>query len=719
MNGNHKAWELTYVLSPSSPLTSGGSKDLGDGQIGLFKDKAGARGAIATSSIVNSKNEKFFLQVGTNIKTNQAGRTAKPMRTVHFLPKDVTEVSFSEAQDPTLAQLYLGYDGLDPSKSLRLGAGESATIHLKIVGTPLAYFGFKNGIFEQTFTISADELNVCSGDCEDEDLGEKVLKLVEIMKKRQLRAGVLLEDIIDIHPISSVAFNPDATGTSKFYTLVVKDAGDDQAQGLVQAQAKGFDVTRIKREGIYSTYQVVGSSSPSAFTEWSANLKTDCAGDCPDGYTEDAGGLLYNISLATAAGIAAALAGKSYITSATKIGQEHGIDKYAIIAPAELTTSNISDLVATYATIEVDYDFVKVESVCVKNSDATTSWVLDKTCNVSEALYYIELDDNDCGDSRLVDLQEAFPDREIFILGSVATVATPIAGSFTNGTYTGVTGTTNGSGTAATFNVVVTGGNSAAITVVDAGDGYKVGDTVTILDADLGAGGEDDLVFTIASVTNTVKGECRQRYYTTVITNAVCDECHPDMYVSTAPEAFEFELWNKVQTPAVTGGAYGIMFRSKKNQLCPPKELADTIGSFNNIVEIEVSGGALEGTLIGYNYNENGEFAKTRRSRAFDGSGWGKNYWYDELCSYEYFLGDSVSNNTEERWFKNMSSKLEPCMQYDSINLSLKRSFFSQGFNGKAEENFRINFVIPKGSKDLYTDFFNMVAAGNVDAGSI
>jgi hypothetical protein len=719
MNGNHKSWELTYVLSPTSPLTSGGSKDLGDGQIGLFKDKAGARGAIATDSLLNTKNEKYFLQVGTNIKTNQAGRTSKAMRTVHFLPKDVTELSFSEAKDPTLAQVYLGYDGLDTSKSLTLGAGESATIHLKLIGAPLAYFGFKGGIYEGTFTIAADELDACEGDCDDEDLGQKVLKLVEIMKKRQLRQGVLLQDIIDIHPISSVSFNADATGTTKFYTLQVKDLGDDQSQGLVQAQATGYDVTRIKREGIFSTYQAVGSSAPDDFVEWNASLKTDCEGDCPEGYTEVAGGYLYNISVATAAGLEAALEAKAYITSATKVGQEHNLDKYALICPAELTVSNLSNLTTSFPTIEVDAEFTIVDSVCTKDDNAEFAWVEDKTCNVSEDLYYIELDDNDCGESRLADLQTAFPDRDIFILGEVTTVTTPVSGTFTDGTYTAVSGTTNGRGTGATFNVVITGGNSAAITVVSKGDNYEAGDTITISDEDLGDEGEDDLVITIATITNTVKGTCRQRYYTTVITNAVCDECHPDMYVSEAPQPFEYELWNKVANPVLTGGAYGIMFRSKKNQLCPPKELADTIGAFNNIVEIEVSGGALEGTMIGYNYNEAGEFKKTRRSRAFDGTGWGKNYWYDELCSYEYFLGDSISNNTEERWFKNALSKLEPCMQYDAVTLGVKREFFAQGFNAKTEENFRVNFIIPKGSKDLYTDFFNSVAAGNLDAGSI
>lgn len=68
----------------------------------------------------------------------------------------------------------------------------------------------------------------------------------------------------------------------------------------------------------------------------------------------------------------------------------------------------------------------------------------------------------------------------------------------TSGTYTGVLqSSTSGSGTGATFEVIVDGSGAATITVLLPGAGYANGDTVTIDDTDLGGGGAVDLSFEV------------------------------------------------------------------------------------------------------------------------------------------------------------------------------------------------------------------------------
>lgn len=67
--------------------------------------------------------------------------------------------------------------------------------------------------------------------------------------------------------------------------------------------------------------------------------------------------------------------------------------------------------------------------------------------------------------------------------------------------YEGVSAT-GGSGTGATFDVTVDASGAATVTVASAGTGYKVGDTLTIADADLGGGGAADLTFDVASITS-------------------------------------------------------------------------------------------------------------------------------------------------------------------------------------------------------------------------
>lgn len=68
------------------------------------------------------------------------------------------------------------------------------------------------------------------------------------------------------------------------------------------------------------------------------------------------------------------------------------------------------------------------------------------------------------------------------------------------GPYTNVAATTGGSGTGATFDITVDGSGAATVAVNTAGTGYKVGDTLTVSDGDLGSGGAADLTFEVASI---------------------------------------------------------------------------------------------------------------------------------------------------------------------------------------------------------------------------
>ena len=70
----------------------------------------------------------------------------------------------------------------------------------------------------------------------------------------------------------------------------------------------------------------------------------------------------------------------------------------------------------------------------------------------------------------------------------------------TAGTYTALTTTTDGNGLGLTVDVVVSVTGVATVTVVAAGQGYVVGDTITVTDAQLGAGGAADLTFDVATI---------------------------------------------------------------------------------------------------------------------------------------------------------------------------------------------------------------------------
>ena len=88
------------------------------------------------------------------------------------------------------------------------------------------------------------------------------------------------------------------------------------------------------------------------------------------------------------------------------------------------------------------------------------------------------------------------PDHSITIL-SISN------GDRTTGSYTGVTGTSSGTGTAGTFDIVVDStGLVTDATVVTLGTGHTVGDTITISDANLGNGGASDFTMDIATISD-------------------------------------------------------------------------------------------------------------------------------------------------------------------------------------------------------------------------
>lgn len=77
-------------------------------------------------------------------------------------------------------------------------------------------------------------------------------------------------------------------------------------------------------------------------------------------------------------------------------------------------------------------------------------------------------------------------------------------GSRTEGTYTGVTGTTSGSGTAGWYHIVVNGsGAVTSVKVIARGSDDTVNDTITISDADLGGGGAPDFTMDVATLGGT------------------------------------------------------------------------------------------------------------------------------------------------------------------------------------------------------------------------
>ena len=102
---------------------------------------------------------------------------------------------------------------------------------------------------------------------------------------------------------------------------------------------------------------------------------------------------------------------------------------------------------------------------------------------------------------------ERTADKELLPLALEVTEAIKTFGALTagsgytnDGTYTDVA-LTGGTGSGATADVVVTAGAVTSVTLVDAGTGYKVGDTLSAAAADIGTGGSG-FAITVATVSD-------------------------------------------------------------------------------------------------------------------------------------------------------------------------------------------------------------------------
>jgi hypothetical protein len=735
----HKPFNSTIVLLPSAPLTSGGSLDLANGQIGLFqKGKRTSRGIGAVSSLTNlSGNDKVFLEIGTGSVGHRGALTNKNMKTLEFHPKDVLDVSFSQAKEPTASSVIIGYDGHDITRSLSLKPGQAASITVELSGDIVAFYGKTEGKYRKTFTFNTE----LAQECEELDVCDLAIMkpivedVVARAKATQFLEGILLGDLLTIRGIYSDAA-PAGTSTATFYTLTLADSGDDNALGLVQATVQGSKVIRTDRTGLDSTYEVVSSTgAPSHFSKYFPSLLTGCAA-CPDNYTASASGFLYNLmvddagvdieaTLLDSVAILTEVVGQvktvtndaptgtditnavyTGIASTATSGAGTGATWDITVAGTDVTSVVLNAVGSGYAvgdTVTVDYDEGALDGTTGSDITITITAVntvassVTKTGNTHDVGKYALIFPTELTSAEVASLMAAYPASTYEAQGEVIGVCV-YTGEAVNSTW-------------------VEGEECLMISE----DYY-----IDLKDDECGSARLAEVQANYPELTVEVDGDftppegsCFTRYKTSVISNIVCEHCFPDNYTTSSPSEFENESWVKVAGAASDNTVLtGIFFEPKEFVICPDKAIADQLQTIVEPMEVQVSGGEIEGTQMGYGYNKNA-FPVRRLGRAFRGSGFGIDYMYCEQETYARMLGLSIGNGYVENYLKDMVCKLQPCEKYDAITLKVRGAMYNNGFSHKSYEEVRYVFVIPQGTKALYTDFFNSIAAGNADAGNI
>ena len=87
---------------------------------------------------------------------------------------------------------------------------------------------------------------------------------------------------------------------------------------------------------------------------------------------------------------------------------------------------------------------------------------------------------------------------------------------YTNGTYSGVPITTNGSGKGAKATIVVSGGSVTNVTLTEMGTAYNVGDTITAADINLGNAGGSGFTITLTEVETEAQIQLNKAHQTEI-----------------------------------------------------------------------------------------------------------------------------------------------------------------------------------------------------------
>ena len=428
--GLHKPFDRTFSLIGGAVMTNGFSLNLVKGQFGIFDTQStSVNGTKAVSSFNGKPNAIYELKLGKSDLPVTRSQNNKSFSSFPFKVSQVLDlqVSVPESTTQKVDEVIIGYNGIDDNTAMTFKKGQVKKIVLRLEGEAIGMLGYEYGVDIPVY-IDVDACPVFGTDCADCDPCENVdclplvLEAVEKLKRHQLRGGTKVSDYVDITPVRECDTTPTETLTEyNFYCLEVCDTGDDSALALVQAQYPTLKVVRTGRDGAISKYQVIKTNSvPADYEPTLPSIIKGCTA-CPVGYTEDAGGLIYAVTLEDdgidESATIETLANASVGTAIKADSQNAGVGYYTVVLTTELSDANFNTFIAANPTATITF-VGSTASICNAPALDAISWTACGTCNVAERDFTIDLPDTECGNNRLAELQSAFPNLTISLEGT-------------------------------------------------------------------------------------------------------------------------------------------------------------------------------------------------------------------------------------------------------------------------------------------------------------
>lgn len=411
----YKAKDQYFLPSVDGNVrTTGKSLTLGVGELAFVDiSKTTKDGVKVLSEFTTlSPTSKLAIRMGEPGDNVSRSEDNKPLSTIPFKLKDVSNiyVDAPERAGILVDDFIIGYNG-EAGSEIELNNSENEVIELTLKGDLMGMIGLPDRKYTARVGLTAP-LEGVKGD--DWTMHEIIENAYIDLKNYKLPGNIPITEYVDIMLVNSE--NPATIpGTaSTFYSLVVADAGTQSDLGKVQAQYPELDVKKLKWEAGKTTYSVIGTALPAAYQAKADFVLKGCD-TCPSGYTTIAQGAVYEVVIEDPTDLTATVQLLPGATASTAVLNDTVGDTntYSVVTDDVLTEAEIATFITANPTASINLISEDVADLCKTAVPATVAWVAGEACNSTTEAYTITLKDNECGDSRLAELQEAYPNLTI------------------------------------------------------------------------------------------------------------------------------------------------------------------------------------------------------------------------------------------------------------------------------------------------------------------
>ena len=402
----------------STVLESGYDGNLAKGQLAVVKNKAlKGKGKEVTADFDGmTQKDLIAFEIGEVTTPNKQRTVEVPYISTGFFPiGNIVDIKAYAPSNVTLKldHIEIGYDGINESTALFIPEGKAAVMDIVVEGLVASmFFGQESFIIQKRVYRAVGESMQAVTRRLVKELNEEVIPTATGWASTTDVLSQFLEiGVIDSTTTTTVGVN------SVFSSLTLVNNGDSNALADVQAQYPNYTVVQTARDGDNTTYTIVRPQADPALASYVKTVVDvdgkGCA-DCLATYSLVDGGYVYHVSIEDdGVDLTTTLAG--LVTGETqldKLGNKDGRGTYAIVMPAIMAQVAIDAIITARPEAEVKY-LGEIKDVCSKTTTTTTAWVAGETCVATTKGFSIIVKDNDCGATRLPELQAAYLDLVI------------------------------------------------------------------------------------------------------------------------------------------------------------------------------------------------------------------------------------------------------------------------------------------------------------------